>query len=107
MRHDIGQLSAFNGGWTLEAAEAISPSPETPALLAGLVDKSLVVMDNPSGEPRYHLLETIYEYARERLQDAGELEEALNRRRITSAAVAVLPEPVGDVITTERTPAAK
>ncbi|MER7762724.1 BTAD domain-containing putative transcriptional regulator [Streptomyces sp. NPDC097619] len=54
-------LSAFAGGWDLEAAEAVGGDP---ALLGALVDKSLVVAaPGPDGAMRYRMLETVHEYA--------------------------------------------
>jgi predicted ATPase/class 3 adenylate cyclase len=78
------QLSVFAGGCTLEAAEAVATSEGDPGLdvpdgLASLVDKSLVRQDEqPDGEPRFWMLETIREYARERLAASGE-EEAVRQ----------------------------
>jgi predicted ATPase/class 3 adenylate cyclase len=73
----LRRLSIFVGGWTLEAAEAIcgGESIEQEAvldLLAHLVDKSLVMMLDRRGTARYGMLETIREYAREKLVDSGE-----------------------------------
>jgi tetratricopeptide (TPR) repeat protein len=59
----LGRLSVFAGGWTLEAAEAVCDCDlET---LASLVDKSLV----REQEARFSMLETIREYALERLAE--------------------------------------
>jgi predicted ATPase/transcriptional regulator with XRE-family HTH domain len=93
------RLAVFVGGFSLEAAEAVcgrgagdpqsttrSPGsgPETriqdrQALLDGiasLVDKSLLRQhEGMGGEPRFAMLETIHEYARERLEESGESEE--------------------------------
>jgi predicted ATPase/class 3 adenylate cyclase len=75
----LQQLSVFAGGWTLEAAEAVcmavSPSRADATdifeLLAQLANKSLLVVDQDTGdEPRYRLLETVRQYAREKLLDA-------------------------------------
>jgi predicted ATPase/class 3 adenylate cyclase/tetratricopeptide (TPR) repeat protein len=71
------RLSVFVGGWSLEAAEAIcaGESIEQEAvleLLAHLIDKSLVMMLDRRGTTRYATLETIREYAREKLVDSGE-----------------------------------
>jgi predicted ATPase/class 3 adenylate cyclase len=66
-------LAIFTGGFSFEAAEAVS---EQPALvldaLAGLVDKSLVLAGEGTDGARYRTLETVQAYARERLAEAGE-----------------------------------
>jgi predicted ATPase/DNA-binding SARP family transcriptional activator len=71
------RLSVFANGWTLEAAEAICPGDgvergQVLGLLARLVDKSLVVVSEQAGQARYRMLETIREYGREKLTEAGE-----------------------------------
>ncbi|MFC9329162.1 BTAD domain-containing putative transcriptional regulator [Kitasatospora sp. NPDC057015] len=73
----LRRLSAFAGGWTLEDAEAVCsdeadvPRAEVADLLLSLVDKSLVVAGlDTDGPPRYWMLETIHEYAAERLAQA-------------------------------------
>jgi non-specific serine/threonine protein kinase len=48
------------------------PSPNTLDVLTSLVEKSLVVAEERGGETHYHLLETLREYAAERLREAGE-----------------------------------
>ncbi len=73
----LRRLSIFVRGWTLEAAEAVCAGEgiERDAILelhAHLVDKSLVVMKDRGGVTRYSMLETIREYAREKLVDSGE-----------------------------------
>lgn len=77
------RLAVFAGSWTLAEAEAVCAPADPPGitarevldLLTRLVDKSLVLVD-PQGEqadtPRYRLLETVRQYAEERLQAAGE-----------------------------------
>ena len=73
----LRRLSVFVGGWTLDAAEAVSGDPDALDRLAQLVDKSLVqVEEDDSGEACYELLETIRQYARDRLLEAGEAEAA-------------------------------
>jgi non-specific serine/threonine protein kinase len=74
----LRRLSVFAGGWTFEAAEAISPDLDILNLLIQLVNKSLVIVDDKSEQPRYHLLETIRQYARDKLLEAGEAEQARN-----------------------------
>jgi predicted ATPase/DNA-binding SARP family transcriptional activator len=73
----LRRLSVFTGGWTLEAAEAVCAGDgieewEALDLLTSLVDKSLVLYEERGGEARYRLLETVRQYARDRLQEAGE-----------------------------------
>jgi predicted ATPase/class 3 adenylate cyclase len=73
-------LSVFAGGWTLEAAEALCPELPALDLLAQLADKSLVTLDDAaSAAPRYRLLETVRQYARDRLFEAGEAQAARDR----------------------------
>lgn len=75
-RDVLRRLSVFAGGCDLAAAEAVC-GPAAFDALGSLVDKSLVVAA-PSGEEgmRYRLLETVAEYAGERLDEAGAREEA-------------------------------
>jgi len=83
------RLSVFSGGWTLEAAESVCSDPhrssftllppeEVLDLLTRLVEKSLVVYQGAEADagrpPRYRLLETVRQYARDRLFEAGETE---------------------------------
>jgi predicted ATPase/class 3 adenylate cyclase len=76
-RKALQWLSVFMGGWTLEGAEAVCENPYVLDLLTDLVDKSLVSVDLEHGhEPRYYLLETIRQYAREKLAESGEGEQA-------------------------------
>jgi non-specific serine/threonine protein kinase len=90
----LRRLAVFRGGWTLEAAEAIGGSLRQPQdereaialeevldLLAALVQKSLVVVEDESGRVRYHLLETIRQYAEEKLFEAGEAAAIRDRHR--------------------------
>ncbi|MFH8475033.1 BTAD domain-containing putative transcriptional regulator [Streptomyces sp. NPDC018000] len=74
----LRRLSVFAGGCNLAAAEAVcadrpQDAREVAGLLGSLVDKSLVVAAPAGdGEMRYRLLETVGEYAAERLGEAGE-----------------------------------
>ncbi|WP_328668733.1 AfsR/SARP family transcriptional regulator [Streptomyces sp. NBC_00328] len=83
-RDTLGRLSVFAGGCDLAAAEAVC-GPAALDVLGSLVDKSLVVAA-PSGEAdlemRYRLLETVAEYARERLDESG-AREATERAHLT------------------------
>ncbi|WP_455713795.1 AfsR/SARP family transcriptional regulator [Streptomyces rubrogriseus] len=74
-REVLGRLSVFAGGCDLAAAEAVC-GPAALDALGSLVDKSLVVAapvtDRLSGDGmRYRLLETVAEYAGERLDETG------------------------------------
>ncbi|MFG3228698.1 BTAD domain-containing putative transcriptional regulator [Kitasatospora sp. NPDC048194] len=82
----LRRLSVFAGGWRLEDAEAICADgvevsrDEVADLLLSLVDKSLLVADlGGGGLPRYRMLETINEYAQERLAEAAETEATEGR----------------------------
>lgn len=76
----LRRLSAFMGGWTLNAAESVCANEDASGLLTHLVDKSLVVVDHKHGdEVRYYLLETIRQYAREKLIENGEEHNARER----------------------------
>ena len=82
----LRRLSVF-AGWSLDMAEDVCADDELPAghmldLITGLVDKSLVVVEPEAlGQTRYRLLDTIREYAAERLADAGEADERYRRLR--------------------------
>ncbi len=77
------RLSVFAGGWTLEAAVAVTSGgtvtrDEIFGLLSGLADKSLVVAELEANEPRYKYLQTTRQYASEKLRESGE--RGLRRR---------------------------
>ena len=70
------RLAVFAGGCTLATATEVCGGEETAEaellnLLSSLVDKSLVVVDLESSEPRYRLLESFRHYAREKLASSG------------------------------------
>ncbi|MEZ0327783.1 MAG: BTAD domain-containing putative transcriptional regulator [Fimbriimonas sp.] len=73
----LRSLSVFSG-WTIEAAEAVYGS-DTLDTLASLTDKSLVLAEEEGGRIRYRMLETIREYALERLRESGCEDEARDR----------------------------
>jgi non-specific serine/threonine protein kinase len=103
----LRRLSVFAGGWTLEAAEAVcadqvdgrwlivdgsgrsGPSTinhqlsthEVLDLLSALEEKSLVLVELRDGAIRYRMLETVREYAREKLKGSGELAVIRDRHR--------------------------
>jgi len=72
----LADLCVFSGGWTLEAAEQVCSHNGSELnildLLTQLADKSLVNVHEGNNFPRYHMLETTRQYAREKLMDSGE-----------------------------------
>jgi len=83
----LRRLAVFSG-WSLDMAEQVCADQQVPRdrvldLLAGLIDKSLVTLDDErDGMARYRLLDTIREYAGERLAAAAE-EPAIRMRHLT------------------------
>jgi non-specific serine/threonine protein kinase len=80
------RLAVFAGGCSLDAAEAVCAAPPVDSdyvldILTRLVDKSLLVAETEAEQARYRQLETIREYARDRLLDSGEARDALRRHR--------------------------
>ncbi|MFJ8939657.1 BTAD domain-containing putative transcriptional regulator [Streptomyces sp. NPDC102365] len=78
----LREVSVFAGGWDLEAAEAVCSGPVA-ELVGALVDKSLIVATpgRRGGDGmRYRMLETIHEYAVERVAETPELRAAAERR---------------------------
>jgi non-specific serine/threonine protein kinase len=75
-RRLLRRLAVFTGGCTLEAAEQVcsvdSNGGDTLELLSHLIDKSLVTVEDEDEERRYRLLETVRQYARDRLFESGE-----------------------------------
>jgi predicted ATPase/class 3 adenylate cyclase len=78
----LRRLAVFAGGWTLAAAEAVAAAGDVSEsdvldLLTRLVEQSLVVLE-PAGS-RYRLLDTVRQYAHERLEESAESDTARNR----------------------------
>jgi predicted ATPase/class 3 adenylate cyclase len=69
----LARLAVFAGGWTLEAAATIAEQDDVLPLLTSLRDKSLIVPRVGSeGGPRFAMLDTIAEYALQRLGERGD-----------------------------------
>jgi predicted ATPase len=66
----FARVAVFRGGCSLDAAEAVAGAD--PDTIASLVDNSLVLRVDVDGESRFGMLETIREYALERLEDRPE-----------------------------------
>ncbi len=76
----LRRLAVFVGGWTLEAAEAIStPGAPCAEVLAQLVDHSLVVFGVDAAGRRYGMHEIIRQFAREQLRGSEQEADALER----------------------------
>ncbi|MFD1931608.1 BTAD domain-containing putative transcriptional regulator [Nonomuraea mangrovi] len=90
----LRRLAVHAGGCTLRAAEAVGGGAglDVVDLMAGLVDHSLVTVST-GAEPRYRLLESVAAYCRERLAEAGELEEIERRHLRHYTELAVSAEP--------------
>ena len=89
-RELLRRLAVFAGGWTLDAAAAVVEADVD--TLQSLLDKNLL---RRSGDGRFFMLETIREFAHERLVEAGELDEVTSRHGafMLSSAEAALAEP--------------
>jgi predicted ATPase/class 3 adenylate cyclase/DNA-binding CsgD family transcriptional regulator len=95
------RLAVFLGGFDLDAAQAVASCSDVQRFqvldqLSLLVDKSLVVADDSGGRTRYRLLETVRQYAQEKLGESGEADSVRSRHRdhYTSLA-ALLDAPAG------------
>ena len=80
----LRRLCVFAGRFSLEDVEAVCTSSDVPAthtldLLSSLVDKSLVTKEDAKGRACYRLHETMREYTRLKLREAGE-QDVVERR---------------------------
>src|ERR1700735_430063 len=89
------RLAAFSGGCDLDAARSVVGHDKVERYhvldqLTLLIDKSLVVADDSGGRTRYRLLETVRQYALEKLGESGEAHNVGSRHRDPSPALAAL-----------------
>ena len=91
----LRRLAVFSGGWTIEGAEAVTGEAEALDGLLGLVNKSLVNVAEQSGAARYRFLETIRQYAMEKLLESGEAVDSHNRHLDYVLKLAGDTEPEG------------
>ena len=94
------RLAAFAGGFDLDAAAAVGAGNEVESYqlldqLSLLVDKSLVVADDTGDGMRYRLLETVRQYAQEKLGESGEADRVRTRHRDYYAQTAAAKEARG------------
>jgi non-specific serine/threonine protein kinase len=92
------RLAVFAGSFSLEAAEAISADKpgetyDVLDVLSSLIDKSLVLVEQRSGEARYRLLETIRQYGQDKLQEFAEAATVRRNHRDWYARLAEQAEP--------------
>jgi predicted ATPase/DNA-binding SARP family transcriptional activator len=92
------RLAVFVGGWTLEAAEKVCSedriqSQDVIDLLSQLVNKSLVTVETVQGEIRYRRLETIRQYASEKLVESEERDKLRDRHLEYFLKLAETAEP--------------
>ena len=97
-RAALRRMSVFVGGFSISAATSVVTSADLDIddaldVLTRLVDKSLVVADGSGDEPRYNLLETIRQFAHDRLADAGEIETTRDRHLAWCVMLAAEAEP--------------
>ena len=95
------RLAVFAGGFDLDAAQAVGASSEVETYqlmdhLSLLVDKSLVVADDTGAGMRYRLLETVRQYAQEKLGESGEADVVRSRHRDHYTAIAAELESLLD-----------
>ncbi len=104
----LHRLAVFAGSFGLEAAEDICAEDplqrhEAVALVGRLIDKSLVHVEEGPGDRRYRLLETVRQYAAERLEGAGERSAFERHHRDWYVALAEGdPTPAGDLPARDR-----
>jgi predicted ATPase/class 3 adenylate cyclase len=89
------RLAVFLGGFDLDAARTVAGADGVQRYqvldqLTLLVDKSLVVAENAGGPTRYRLLETVRQYAQEKLGESGEADAVRSRHRDHYASMAAL-----------------
>ena len=88
----LRRVAVFGGGWTPASAESVCSGDgidtrDVLALLTSLADKSLIIVDEHDGATRHRMLETVREYALDRLRESGDEPEC--RRRHFAAFLAL------------------
>ena len=78
-REAFRRLGVFSGGWDRGGAAVVLDKNRSRAALQSLLDKSLLRVCDEGGEPRFEMLETLREFALERLDEHGEGDDARAR----------------------------
>lgn len=98
----FSRLSVFVGGWTLEAAESVCADESMQGMIGGedilnlleqLINKSLVIVEEVRGESRYRMLETMRQYANEKLVESGKSDTLHDRHVDFHLELAETAEP--------------
>jgi predicted ATPase/DNA-binding CsgD family transcriptional regulator len=109
----LRRLSVFHGGFTLAACESMCADDRLDRsaildLLTSLIDKSLVLVEERDSTSRYALLETVRQYALERLAEAAETDRLRDRHAAAFLALAESAAPIlgtdtgsGDALTAD------
>ena len=96
------RLSVFVGGWTLEAAESVCADESSPGAVGGedvlnlleqLINKSLVITEDEFRESRFRMLETMRQYASEKLVESSESDTFHNKHLTFFMELAETAEP--------------
>ena len=94
----LQRLAVFAGGWTLDAAEHVCAGEGVEErgvldLLTSVADKSLVLAEQNDGDYRYRLLETVRQYAQDKLLESGVDQAVRTRHHDYYLALAEEAEP--------------
>ncbi|WP_232070427.1 helix-turn-helix transcriptional regulator [Mycobacterium noviomagense] len=97
----LRRVAVFLGGCDIDAVQAVAGADglqryQVLDQLTLLVDKSLVVAENTRGRTRYRLLETVRQYALEKLGESGEADTVRTRHRDHYTALAALLDQPSD-----------
>jgi predicted ATPase/DNA-binding CsgD family transcriptional regulator len=95
----LRRLAVFTDGFTLDAAERVCAADGLLDVLGSLMDQSLVIAADEGSAMRYRLLETMREFSRERIAEAGDEEALRDRHRDVFLALA---EEAGPQLETRR-----
>ena len=90
----LGELGVFQGGWTLEAAQTVCPEADVIEMLTVLRDASMIIAAGDAEGRRFSMLETVRQFAAERLESSGAATRVRARHRDYFLALAEAAEPL-------------